>query len=99
MIVVNGTVRSTEEDIDALRGALCDMETASRAEPGCLDYTFCIELNDPTVVHVIEKWRSLEDLQAHFATPHMAQFQATMGTRPPVSMDIKVYEVTEIDPF
>jgi len=99
MIVVNGIVRSTQEDIVALQGAISAMETASRAEEGCLDYTFSIEVNDPEMVRITEKWASVEALKAHFGTPHMAEFQATMGKRPPQSMEIKVYEVTEIDPI
>tara|TARA_R110000823_G_scaffold210224_5_gene340497 strand:- start:38295 stop:38594 length:300 start_codon:yes stop_codon:yes gene_type:complete len=99
MIVVNGIVKSTHADIAALTHAITAMETASRAEPGCLDYTFSVELSDPEVIRITEKWASLEALQAHFATPHMAEFQSSMGTRPPVSMDVSFYEVEEIHPF
>lgn len=99
MIVVNGTVRSSEEDINALQSAISAMEIASRAEKGCLDYTFSIELNDTAVIRITEKWHTLDDLKAHFNTPHMAEFQAAMGSRPPESMDVSFYEVEEIQPF
>ena len=99
MVVVNGIVRSTQEDINTLQSAISAMETASREEPGCLDYTFSIELSDPAVIRITEKWDSLESLQAHFQTPHMAEFQATMGAHPPQSMDVNFYEVEEIHPF
>ena len=98
MIVVNAVIRSTEEDIGALKAAIATMETHSREEEGCDDYTFSVELNDPTVVRITERWQSLEALQAHFSVPHMAQFQQAMGERPPSGMDVKFYEVTEIDP-
>ena len=52
------------------------METASRAEEGCLDYTFSIELSDPAVIRITDKWATVEALKAHFNTPHMAEFQA-----------------------
>lgn len=99
MIVVNGKVRTTREDIAALTHAISAMEAASRSEQGCLDYTFSIELNDPEVIRITEKWDSLEALKAHFATPHMAEFQSSMGAHPPVSMDVNFYEVEEIHPF
>ncbi|SRR6056297_2349149 len=99
MIVVNGIVRTTREDIAALTHAISTMEAASRSEQGCLDYTFSIELNDPEVIRITEKWTSLEALKAHFAAPHMADFQATMGAHPPVAMDVSFYEVEEIHPF
>ncbi len=99
MIVVNGIVKSTQEDIVALQGAISAMEAASRDEDGCLDYTFSVELGDPAVIRITEKWKTLEDLKAHFNTPHMAEFQAAMGSRPPAAMDVSFYEVNEIQPF
>lgn len=99
MIVVNAIVQSAEEDIAALKSAIATMEQASRAEDGCLDYTFSVELNDPTVLRITEKWDKLESLQAHMQVPHMAAFQEAMGGNPPKSMDLKFYEVQEIQPF
>jgi quinol monooxygenase YgiN len=84
MIVVNAVVKTTEKEIVAIQHAISVMETASRAESGCDDYTFSIELNDPNTLRITEKWHSVEALKAHFATPHMA---------------VKFYEVQEIHPF
>jgi quinol monooxygenase YgiN len=99
MIVVNAVVTSNAGDIAALRAAIGEMETASRAEAGCEDYTFSVELNDPGTVRITERWQSLEALMAHMQTPHMATFQKAMGAHPPSAMDIKFYEVKEIKPF
>jgi len=99
MIVVNAVVKTTEEDILAIQHAIGVMETASRAEPGCDDYTFSIELNDPNTLRITEKWHSVEALKAHFATPHMAAFQKIMGDHPPASLEVKFYEVKEVQPF
>ena len=99
MIVVNAIVSSSEEDISAMKDAIASMEAASRDEAGCLDYTFSIEVNKPSVLRITEKWKTVEALQAHFQTPHMQTFQAAMGERPPASLDVKFYEVEEIHPF
>jgi quinol monooxygenase YgiN len=99
MIVVNAIVSSSEEDISAMKDAIASMEAASRDEAGCLDYTFSIEVNKPSVLRITEKWETVEALQAHFQTPHMQTFQAAMGERPPASLDVKFYEVEEIHPF
>jgi len=99
MIVVNAIVKTTAADITALKDAIAVMEKASRAEPDCLDYTFSVELSDPDKLRITEKWSTLEALQAHFAMPHMAAFQASMGENPPASIDVKFFEVTEIEPF
>ena len=97
MIVVNGIVESTEDAVAALKSAIADMEEASRAEAGCLDYTFSVELNNPNVFRITERWESVEALQAHFKVPHMAQFQQAIAAHPPKSTVVKFYEVTELE--
>ena len=99
MIVVNAVVKSTSKDSVAMQHAIGAMETASRAEEGCDDYTFSVELNDPNALRITEKWHSVEALKAHMATPHMAEFQKAMGNNPPSSLEVKFYEVQEIQPF
>lgn len=99
MIVVNAVIESTPEDIAAMQKAIHAMEVASRAEPGCDDYTFSVELNNPGTVRITEKWHTVEALMEHMNTPHMAEFQQAMGAHPPSSMDLKFYEVKEIQPF
>ncbi len=97
MIVVNGVIQSSIEDIQALTQVVATMEEASRAESGCVDYTFSVELSDPTVIRITEQWESLEALQAHFAMPHMADFQQAMAAHPPRSIAVKFFEASEID--
>jgi len=96
MIVVNVIIDSTKKDIAALKQAIATMETASRAESGCEDYTFSVELNEPTRVRVTERWRDIQALKSHFATPHMAAFNTAMSSHPPRGMVVKCYEVREI---
>ena len=99
MIVVNAIVKTSQENIVAMQSAIKAMEQASRAEAGCLDYTFSVELNDPTVLRITEKWDTLDALKAHFTMPHMADFQEKMGENPPESLDVSFYEAQEIQPF
>jgi quinol monooxygenase YgiN len=99
MIVVNATITSTPEDIATLQEAIRVMEIASRAEAGCDDYTFSVELNNRSVMRITEKWHSIEALQEHMASPHMAEFQKAIGTAPPSAMALTFYEATEIQPF
>ena len=98
MIVVNAIIESTAENIAAMQTAIAAMETASRAEPGCHDYTFSVELNNPDVLRITEKWDDMEALAAHFAMPHMADFQAAMAAHPPKGVTATFYEATEVPP-
>ncbi len=98
MIVINARIDADPATIAALKDAIAAMETASRAEDGCDDYTFSVELNNPSVIRITERWRDLGALTAHFATPHMAVFQKAMQAHPPKGVTATCYEATEV-PF
>jgi len=98
MIVVNAIVETNPANIEAMKTAISVMEQASQAEPGCTDYTFSVELNDPGKLRITECWESMEALSAHFQTAHMEVFQAAMANKPPEGMQVNFYEATEVTP-
>ncbi len=98
MLVIVVSIDTTADNIAAVRDAITTMEKASREEAGCHDYTFAVELSDPNRLRITECWEDEAALKAHFATPHMAAFNAAMAAAAPRSMDLKCYEATEV-PF
>ena len=95
MIIVLATFKYSASDIDNLREAIIEMQTATASEAGSISYTFTTEIGDPKTVRVIEQWETMDDLKAHFATAHMAEFQQAMGKFPAKSLDVKLYEVAQ----
>ena len=77
MLLILGTVRLPAENIGAARQAMEAMIRASRAEDGCLDYAYAVDLLDPGLVRVTEAWRDQEALDAHFASDHLKAWRAT----------------------
>ena len=98
MIVVNVTMELGEENIAALQIALTEMEAASRAEEGCEDFTYSVELNNPDVIRITERWESMDALAAHFNAPHMAKMRAAMQQHPRINSQAYFYEATEVSP-
>jgi len=96
MIVVNAIIETTAENIANMKDAIAVMEQKSQAEAGCQDYTFSVELNNPDVIRITEKWDSMDALVAHFQEPHMADFQAAMAANQPKSVTASFYEATEV---
>lgn len=96
MIVVNAKICASQEVIAQLRPAVAEMETKTRAEKGCLDYAFSIEVNDPEAVRITEKWESVEALQEHMKSAHMADFQQAAAAHPPRSLEVTFYEASEL---
>ena len=93
MIVVLAEVESSAEAVETLRAALVEMEEATLQEEGCHDYAFCQQISDPDKIRIVERWESMEALTAHFATPHMAAFNAALAAAPPRSMQLKIHEL------
>jgi quinol monooxygenase YgiN len=98
MIVVNGVFESDAKSIDAIKSALAEMETLCKAENGCDDYTFSVELNDPNVIRLTEKWDDIEALRTHLKQPHMSIIRDAMSKHPPTSSKVSFFDTTEIDP-
>lgn len=55
-----------------------------RAEKGCLQYETAVDFNvglprqvpyRENAITIIEKWQTLDDLKAHLAAPHMAEYR------------------------
>ena len=95
MIIVSGTLRIDPADIDQAMALGATMSEASLAEDGCHAYGFWQDPADPGRVRVFEEWESPEAIDAHFATPHMADFMAGLGQLKISDMELSQYTVTE----
>jgi quinol monooxygenase YgiN len=96
MIVVMGEVRMGDGEIDRLQADLAAQMAATHAEDGCLQYVFSRDVTDPNLMLVSERWRDEAALAAHGKTPHMATFNAVIGTAKIVSINIKRYDVSGV---
>lgn len=75
-LIIAGTVRVPPENIEPFRPAILEMMRASQAEDGCFDYNYAVDVADPGLVHIFERWRDQAALEAHFKTGHMAAWRA-----------------------
>lgn len=91
MIFVQGTIRLGSPDIQAIVSAIKMMTTKSNEEPGCIHYSFAQDISDPQLLHICERWKSEEDLNAHFQTEHMAKFNELVATIEVTRMDVRMY--------
>lgn len=93
MIVVQGIARIHPDDMPALRTAAAIMVPATRAEAGCIAYAYGEDMLEPGLVHVAERWRDQASLDAHFATPHMAAFNAALGKARVLGLKVTAFDV------
>ena len=72
------------------------MVDATLEEPGCREYAFSPDQRDSTRILLYELWTDQEVLDAHFASEHMATWQALRSTLGITGADIKKYVISEI---
>ena len=99
MIIVAGTVRIDPGKLDAARGEMKKMLGASRAEDGCLEYSYAVDVLDPGLVHVFEVWRDRAALDRHFQTPHMAEWRRSFPALGISDRKLNIYDVTGSAPI
>lgn len=95
MIIVMGTFRIPAANLAAALPLAEKVVTATRAEDGCIAYSYAQDLFDPGLIHVSEKWRDREALAAHFKAAHMQAWIAERASLDLSDRDIRVFETDE----
>ena len=90
MLIVLAEATLGEGTLEEARGAFSAMIEASRAEEGCLGYSYALDVLDPNKLIIVEKWVDDAALAYHFSTPHMATFQKALG-----SLDVEITELAK----
>lgn len=90
-VVIIGHFRLPVESMEAAREPMARVVAATRDEPGCVKYAYAPDPGDPGLIHVSEVWESRKALDAHFATPHMKQWQADRAEFGMLEREITLY--------
>jgi quinol monooxygenase YgiN len=93
-IIVAGTVRVPADKLEGFRPHMLAMLTASRAEDGCLEYSYAQDVAEPSLIRVYEAWRDQAALDAHFQTLHMAAWRAAWPAFGVGERRLKLYEAS-----
>src|SRR5947209_19900611 len=92
-LIIAGTVRLPPENLAGLKPHMEKMLEASRAEDGCITYSYAEDVAEPGLIRVYEVWRDQAALDAHFKTPHMAAWRAAWPGFGVSDRRISLYEV------
>ncbi len=93
MIVVVGRVRTDGDRRAELVRIGQRVAAASRQEPGCISYQVCQDSEDEDAFVFVEQWESEDALQAHFGTPHIAEFMAAIPGPLVAPPDVKFHTI------
>ncbi|MCW2989906.1 MAG: antibiotic biosynthesis monooxygenase [Solirubrobacterales bacterium] len=59
-------------------GLLAEVEAASRADDGCVNYGYYESVTEPGAMIAVEEWRDEDALKAHLGQPHVRKLIAAL---------------------
>ncbi len=93
MLVIVGTLNVEPSDRDALLEAAKAVMADTLKEDGCHAYCFTPDINDPGLVHVVERWESEAHLAPHMKSEHIKTFGRALKPLKVTGRDFTIYEV------
>jgi quinol monooxygenase YgiN len=94
MIAVIGEFRMPLENRELARGMMDRVVQATRAEAGCIAYSYAEDVLDPGLYRISELWESREALAVHFDAPHMKVWQRERAELGLSGRMVKAYAVS-----
>ena len=96
MIIVMATLVVKPEKKGALVPLTLELILKTRDEEGCISYELLDSPEDECRKIFLERWESMETLDAHMKTEHFINFGKNTDGFFSEAMDIKVYEANEM---
>ena len=99
MVIVIARFRPRPDRLDEFLDLLREVQAASRADDGCLNYGYYTEIADPQSLIAVEEWRDMAALEAHLRTPHVARLIAALPDHSDALPEIAAHTVAESSPL
>jgi quinol monooxygenase YgiN len=94
MIILAGTIRVAPGKQTAAAEVLARLVEATRAEVGCISYSFAFDVLDDRMLRIFEVFRDEAALAAHRASPHMAAWRGEATALGVADRELWQYEVS-----
>jgi len=95
MVAVIGQFRLPVASMETGLGAMRKVLEATRAEAGCIAYSYAEDLLEPGLIRISELWESAAHLAAHFNAPHMAEWIKTRAELGLTDRDVSRYTISD----
>jgi quinol monooxygenase YgiN len=74
MHIIAGSLSFAAEDRGDVIASLIEITELSKKDPGCVDYWWAEDLDQPDTFRFFECWETREHFDAHIALPHEVAF-------------------------
>lgn len=89
-------IAKPDQTNELLRRVREEMFSATRREPGCIEYRFYQDIEDPNAFSFVEEWRDRECLDEHFRSDHVGRFLEAVGDLVSEPPEARFYDVTQV---
>jgi quinol monooxygenase YgiN len=95
VVIVMGSFRIPVENLARARPLMARVIAATRAEPGCVSYSYAEDMVDAGLIRVSEEWTDEAAVKSHAQSAHMAQWVAERTPLGLSERNIKLYSANE----
>ncbi len=90
-VVAKQTIKADklEEYLPVMRSLV---EKTNANDPGCISYEAYQDVNDPTVITMIEQWESQEAVDAHLKSAHFLEIAPILDSMCAVLAEVTFYK-------
>ena len=74
MHIIAGSLSFAAEDREDVIASLIEITELSKKDPGCVEYWWAEDLDQPDTFRFFECWETQEHFDAHVAAPHEVAF-------------------------
>jgi len=74
MLIIAGSLSFSSDDREDVLTSLTEITALSRTDPGCVEYWWAEDVDEPNLFRFFECWESQELFDAHIAAPHEHAF-------------------------
>ena len=99
MLLIIGTIWLPASNLALAKPIMTRMIKASRAEHGCLGYSYAEDVIDTGLIHVVEVWVDRASLDQHFSSTHIAEWRSHWPALGITDRKLTAYEVTASGPI
>ncbi len=99
MLLIAGSIRIDTSNRDELMKTAIEVVRELRKQIGCTFVALSEDLEDPGLLHLLQKWESQEALSLNIASPHVAGIASHAGKLGIRAMTISKYAVGEVGPL
>jgi len=93
MLLIAASMTAAPNKRAQLQDVLTSLLAPTRAEPGCREYRYYQDSEDPDKFLFFEKWLDQKAIDAHFASAHFKHAAEQLPELVVGAPDIRIYEV------